>query len=62
LNWLDAPESLRAFHLRWNGLTQAALPAIDLPLWQACVQSARTRLMSQMDLVSQILQFVAEKR
>ena len=62
LNWLDAPESLRAFHLRWNGLTQAALPAIDLPLWQACVQSARTRLMAQMDLVSQILQFVAEKR
>jgi uncharacterized repeat protein (TIGR03837 family) len=62
LDWLDAPESLRSFHLRWNGLTQDPLPPIDLPLWQACVLSARTRLMAQKDLVSQILQFVAEKR
>ena len=62
LDWLEAPASLRSYHLRWNDLTQDPLPPIDLPLWQACVLSARTRLMAQMDLVSQILQFVAEKR
>jgi uncharacterized repeat protein (TIGR03837 family) len=62
LDWLEAPASLRSYHLRWNGLTHDPLPPIDLPLWQACVLSARTRLMAQMDLVSQILQFVAEKR
>jgi uncharacterized repeat protein (TIGR03837 family) len=62
LDWLQAPPSLRLFHLKWNGLSQAALPEVDLPLWQACVLSARARLMTQMDLVSQLLQFVAEKR
>jgi uncharacterized repeat protein (TIGR03837 family) len=62
LDWLGAPESLRSFHMRWNGLTEDPLPPIDLALWQACVASARKRLMAQMDLVSQILQFVAEKR
>lgn len=62
LDWLQAPPSLRLFHLKWNGLSHAALPEVDLPLWQACVLSARARLMAQTDLVSQLLQFVAEKR
>ena len=62
LDWLEAPPSLRRFHLRWNDLSQAALPQIDLPLWQDCVLAARARLMTQIDLVSQLLQFVAEKR
>jgi hypothetical protein len=48
--------------LRWNGLTDAPLPEIDLPLWQPCVQAAKARLLEQCDLVSQLLQFVAEKR
>ena len=62
LDWLDAPESLRRFHLRWNGLSHEPLPQVDLPAWQACAAAARGRLMQQMDLVSQLLQFVAEKR
>ncbi len=61
LDWLDAPVSLRQFHLTWNGLSQRRLPEIDLVVWQACVQNARQRLMKQADLVSQLLQFVAEK-
>jgi uncharacterized repeat protein (TIGR03837 family) len=61
LDWLKAPESLRQFHMTWNGLSQVALPEIDLLAWQACVQDARQRLMKQTDLVSQLLQFVAEK-
>jgi uncharacterized repeat protein (TIGR03837 family) len=62
LDWLDAPESIRRFHLRWNGLSQEPLPQVDLPAWQACAAAARARLMQQLDLVSQLVQFVAEKR
>ena len=62
LDWLQAPDSLRRFHLRWNGLSQEALPEVDLPTWQACTLAAKARLMQQMDLVSQLLQFVEEKR
>ena len=62
LDWLQAPDSLRRFHLGWNGLSQEPLPEVDLPAWQACVMAARARLMQQMDLVSQLLQFVEEKR
>ena len=62
LDWLNAPDSLRRFHLRWNGLSQEPLPEIDLPAWQACARAARARLLQQTDLVSQLLQFVAEKR
>ena len=62
LDWLQPPPCLRLFHLKWNGLTQSPLPEVDLPLWEACVQSARARLFTQMDLVSQLLQFVCEKR
>jgi hypothetical protein len=62
LDWLNAPDSLRRFHLRWNGLSLEPLPEIDLPAWHACARAARARLMQQTDLVSQLLQFVAEKR
>ena len=61
LDWLEAPPSLRQFHLRWNGLSELPLPEIDLIAWQSCIQAARRRLMKQSDLVTQLLQFVAEK-
>jgi uncharacterized repeat protein (TIGR03837 family) len=61
LDWLEAPPSLRQFHLRWNGLSNLPLPEIDLIAWRSCVQAARQRLMKQSDLVTQLLQFVAEK-
>jgi hypothetical protein len=35
---------------------------VDLPAWQACAMAAKERLVQQMDLVSQLLQFVEEKR
>jgi uncharacterized repeat protein (TIGR03837 family) len=62
LDWLKAPDSLRRFHLSWNGLSQEPLPEVDLPAWQACATVAQARLMQQMDLVSQLLEFVEEKR
>lgn len=62
LDWLDAPASLRQFHEVWNGLSDAPLPAIELPAWQACVQAARAKLLTQSELVTQLLRFCTEKR
>ncbi|MBT9511818.1 MAG: elongation factor P maturation arginine rhamnosyltransferase EarP [Acidovorax sp.] len=65
LDWLQAPASLRQFHATWNGLDTAPLqwPSDDtLAEWTACIQAARARLLTQDNLVAQLLGFVAEKR
>ncbi|NMM80916.1 hypothetical protein B2J86_08265 [Acidovorax sp. SRB_14] len=65
LDWLQAPPSLRCFHVVWNGLDSGALPALDpatLAQWAACTQAARARLLTQDNLVTQLLGFVAKKR
>lgn len=65
LHWLDAPPTLRRFHLAWNGVTAGPLPALDprtLASWRACVQAARARLLAQPGLCAQLLAFVAAKR
>jgi len=65
LDWLQAPESLRRFHATWNGLDAAPLqwPDDDTPAeWTACTRAARVRLLTQDNLVAQLLGFVAEKR
>lgn len=65
LDWLHAPQSLRAFHHAWNGMTAPqTLPLLSPDLlgeWQACVQAARGGLVAQNDLIAQIQAFVAEK-
>lgn len=64
LDWLQAPASLRAFHLAWNDIGgQAAVwpGQKDFDDWRACVQSARARLLAQPDLCSQLVDFVAQK-
>ena len=58
----SASASLRQFHLRWNGVTQAPLGALDLALWQEAAQALRQRLWEQDDLVSQLLGFVVGRR
>ena len=65
LDWLQAPESLRQFHATWNGLDAAPLQWPDddtLAEWTACTRAARARLLTQDNLVAQLLGFVAEKR
>ena len=65
LDWLQAPDSLRAFHRHWNGITpvHSVWPGWDtVDSWQPCVLAARARLLAQPDLTSQLLEFVAEKR
>ena len=64
LDWLQAPPSLRQFHQVWNGLSTQVLPELTDALlrdWCACVQAARTRLETQNDLTTQLLDFVEEK-
>ena len=58
LDWLQAPDDWRAFHHAWNGIGDAALPALTparLARWRACALEARARLLAQADLVSQLL-------
>ena len=66
LDMLEAPPSLRRFHQAWNhaGLGHEAplLLQRDLQDWQACVGSARGRLMRQNDLCTNLLSFVAKNR
>jgi uncharacterized repeat protein (TIGR03837 family) len=62
LDWLQAPPDLREFHRVWNGLSSAPLPPIDWRGWAACAQVAQKRLACQPDLVTQLLDFVEEKR
>ena len=72
LNWLGAPATLRNFHHAWNGLytgLQRSDPSDtprsqDLPpfvpeLWQTTLTRARYRLLQQPDLVSSLIDFIA---
>lgn len=58
LDWLEAPASVRDFHMAWNGI-RPNLPSLDLPASRACVQAARGRVLAQDDLVTQLLRFLA---
>jgi uncharacterized repeat protein (TIGR03837 family) len=62
LDWLQAPADWREFHCVWNGLSQAPLPPLNIARWTACAQAARQRLFLQTDLLTQLLDFVEEKR
>ncbi|MEH3087136.1 MAG: elongation factor P maturation arginine rhamnosyltransferase EarP [Xylophilus ampelinus] len=62
LDWLGAPDGLRAFHRAWNGLVPGPLPAWDLDAWGRTAREARSRLLAQSDLAARLIGFVAEKR
>ncbi len=65
LDWLQAPDSLRAFHRAWNGVDPTPAVWPDRPTlghWRDAVRRARLRLLDQPDLVSQLRRFVREKR
>ena len=59
LDWLQAPSSLREFHIGWNGFAPT-LPPLDLPAWEPCVQAARSCVLGQDDLATQLLRFVCQ--
>lgn len=65
LDRLQAPESLRQFHLRWNGVNDAPLGSLGplaLALWGEVTHAARQGLWQQDDLVCQLLAFVTSRR
>ncbi len=64
LQQLDAPDSLKAFHLAWNaaGEKLCAPSAADLAEWRQHAEAARTALLNQEDMTSRLLQFVAKNR
>lgn len=66
LDWLEAPASLRAFHLHWNGLVTTGADVVwpdpaTLADWRRTVVAARGRLLEQNDLTRQLLAFVGER-
>lgn len=56
---IEAPGSLRAWHRTWNGLTADPLPALDLSAWSEAVTAVRAELLTQPDLATRLLEFVA---
>jgi len=59
LDWLEAPAAECEFYRAWNGIT-AELPPIDFDGWGGAAASARERLLSQTDLVTQLLRFARQ--
>jgi len=59
LDWLEAPSSLREFHLAWNGLAGKLPAPMDVQAWTQCVLRARERLLAQDDLATQLLNLAA---
>jgi uncharacterized repeat protein (TIGR03837 family) len=64
LDWLQAPDSLRQFHLHWNGLT-SPVSTPDKPVfapldWQAAARDAQAQLLDQLDLATQLLEFCSK--
>lgn len=70
LDWLEAPASLRLVHARWNAVQAAATAKSLEPLfedhhlvaWQITATQARSRLLEQDDLCTQLIRFVAHKQ
>jgi uncharacterized repeat protein (TIGR03837 family) len=63
LDRLQAPPSLRAFHVAWNGIAggnSAAPDAATLADWRAIVGAARERLRLQPDLLTQLRLFTGK--
>jgi uncharacterized repeat protein (TIGR03837 family) len=62
LDWLGAPPSLRRFHHVWNGFDDGALPSPETQgPWREAAQDARTRLLAQHDLVTELQKLIAQK-
>ena len=65
LDWMQAPDSLRAIHAAWNGNgANVAMPDLHhhLATWQQTTSAARQRLLQIPDLCTQLVDFVLEKR
>lgn len=65
LTWSQAPATLVDYHRRWNADRPLPLPQLTrelLAAWLSWSQALRQRLLTQPDLTSQLIAFVASKR
>lgn len=70
LDMIDAPDSIRHFHRAWNGVPTSsgnalpvlALNAESLLQWHQSVTASRQRLLAEVDLTTQLIQFVQKNR
>ena len=62
LDVMEAPPSWRAFHMRWNGIGQLALPQPDPAAWTAAVCKAGDRLLQMPDLTTRLLELVKREK
>jgi uncharacterized repeat protein (TIGR03837 family) len=62
LDWLQAPDDLRACHHGWNGMATGPWKLPDPLAHRATVQAARANLRKHPDLVSRLLQHAAHHR
>jgi len=60
LSLLPQSESWQAFHRVWNGLNDKPLPNIDLEQWRVATTEFKARQVKQIDLVTQLMGFVAK--
>jgi uncharacterized repeat protein (TIGR03837 family) len=63
LDWMRAPDDLRAFHHAWNGLPGSA-PAVlptGLAAWGRTAELARARALAGPELAAQLSRFVRER-
>ncbi len=62
MDFINAPASLRGFHVAWNssGKPVDALPSPDLAAWSACMQTATQALRVQDDLTTQLMHFARQ--
>jgi uncharacterized repeat protein (TIGR03837 family) len=61
LDWLDAPDALRRFHLAWNGLGDGPLPPLDAAAWAPTAELARTRAEALPDLVAGLMHLARQQ-
>jgi len=57
---LPLSDSWQAFHRVWNGLRQEPLPPLDIPLWRDAAAEFKSSQVKQIDLVTQLMGFVAK--
>ena len=63
LDMMEAPLSLRQFSWHWNAMEgqNDTFQPLDLPEWHAAATALRTRLLTQTDLTSQLIEFVSAR-
>ncbi|HEX2547259.1 MAG TPA: elongation factor P maturation arginine rhamnosyltransferase EarP [Ramlibacter sp.] len=61
LDWLQPPQDLRDFFLRWNGITPSPLPPVAPVAWTPTTRLALERIQALPELAASLVRFAAER-